>query len=169
MTTKPSAGELALEAVQIIEALHLKTFGTDRVNAIRELAARSVPFAPQVATGEREAIPRELTGEIACILEDCSPPDKQTPEAVAALIEGYQPTWDRILAALASQQRSEERAKNNELADRLEDRAETHDKQCFGSPMGLGYYSGNDARLMRDAADILRSTPRRSLTGFLTL
>jgi hypothetical protein len=35
---------------------------------------------------------------------------------------------------------------------RLIGRADTHDKQCFGSPMGLGYFSGNDARLLRDAA-----------------
>jgi hypothetical protein len=56
---------------------------------------------PDVA--QSVVMPLKLTGEIACILEDCSPPDKQTPEAVAALIEGYQPTWDAILAALAAQ------------------------------------------------------------------
>jgi hypothetical protein len=43
------------------------------------------------------------------------------------------------------------------LADRLQARADTHDRQCFGSTMGLGYYSGVDAQLMRDAADALRS------------
>jgi hypothetical protein len=41
------------------------------------------------------------------------------------------------------------------LADRLQARADTHDKQC--SQMGIGYYSGNDARLMRDAAYAIRS------------
>ncbi len=45
-------------------------------------------------------LPVILTGEIACILEDCSPPENQTPGAVAELIKDYQPTWDRICAAL---------------------------------------------------------------------
>jgi hypothetical protein len=45
------------------------------------------------------------------------------------------------------------------LITRLQARVEAHDKMCFGSPMGLGYYSGNDARLMRDAIDALRTIP----------
>jgi hypothetical protein len=57
-----------------------------------------------LAFAEPQTLPVKLTGEIACILEDCSPPDKQTPEAVAALIEGYQPTWDRIRSALTRSQ-----------------------------------------------------------------
>ena len=43
------------------------------------------------------------------------------------------------------------------LADRLVSRADAHDKTCMGAAMGLGYFSGNDARLMRDAADALRT------------
>lgn len=42
------------------------------------------------------------------------------------------------------------------MIDRLIGRADAHDKMCFGSAMGLGYFSGNDARLLRDAAELLR-------------
>jgi hypothetical protein len=52
-------------------------------------------------SAQSRSLPERLTGELACILENCDPQANQTPEAVAALIESYQPTWDKILAALA--------------------------------------------------------------------
>jgi hypothetical protein len=73
-----------------------------------------------------QTLPVKLTGEIACILEDCSPPDKQTPEAVAALIEGYQPTWDRIRSALTRSQ-----AVSAPLASNASDPLETLEGNCW--------------------------------------
>jgi hypothetical protein len=51
-------------------------------------------------------LPLKLTGELACILEDCGPPEMQSPEALAELIRHYQATWDRILSALSSTDRA---------------------------------------------------------------
>jgi hypothetical protein len=52
------------------------------------------------------SLPTKLPGELACILEDCGPPEMQSPEALAELIRNYQPTWDRILSALSSTDRA---------------------------------------------------------------
>lgn len=49
-----------------------------------------------------------------------------------------------------------------DLIARLQARVDAHDKMSFGSPMALGYFSGGDARLMRDAIDALRDEPQRS-------
>ena len=51
------------------------------------------------------------------------------------------------------------------LADRLVSRADAHDKTCMGAAMGLGYFSGNDARLMRDAADAFRTPSQPAASG----
>jgi hypothetical protein len=57
---------------------------------------------PAVSCAAREALPEEITPEIACILEQCDPPEKQTPEAVGALMLGYAQTWADLRAALAT-------------------------------------------------------------------
>jgi hypothetical protein len=62
---------------------------------------------PLLADGVR--LPTKLTAEMACILEDCDAPEYQTPDAVAALIENYQPTWDRLCAALTPEHGVRER------------------------------------------------------------
>lgn len=43
-------------------------------------------------------LPSKLTAEMACILEDCGPSENQKDSALAALIEMYQPMWDRLIA-----------------------------------------------------------------------
>lgn len=49
---------------------------------------------------QNPVMPAKLTGELACIIECCDPPEHQTDEAVERLIFDYQPMWDRLRAAL---------------------------------------------------------------------
>lgn len=42
-------------------------------------------------------IPEQITPELACILEQCGPPEMQTPEAVSTLVRDYQPIWAEIV------------------------------------------------------------------------
>lgn len=51
-----------------------------------------------VREGSNALLPRILTGEMACILEDCDGPENQKPAAVKALIEMYRPMWDKLCA-----------------------------------------------------------------------
>lgn len=55
-------------------------------------------------------VPREITPEIACALEDCAPPDHPTWDthsckdaAIAKLVEDYTEKWADILATAAPQ------------------------------------------------------------------
>jgi hypothetical protein len=73
MTAKPSAGELALEAVQIIEKHFLMTFGTERVNAIRELAA--LRSDPARAGGMLVEYSKDVTSEHIRKMEDLVRPE----------------------------------------------------------------------------------------------
>lgn len=41
-------------------------------------------------------LPEQITGEIACILENCSGPEHQSEEALACLMQGYQSTWEQL-------------------------------------------------------------------------
>jgi hypothetical protein len=41
-------------------------------------------------------LPEQITGEIACILENCSGPEHQSEEALAFLMQSYQSTWEQL-------------------------------------------------------------------------
>jgi hypothetical protein len=84
-------GLLVEEAADEIESLQAQVTIAQRSNGFQLLSGAA-----------QRALPEKLTGEIACILEDCGPPDRQSPEALAELIRHYQPTWDRIRVALTS-------------------------------------------------------------------
>ncbi len=43
-------------------------------------------------------VPKELTPAIACALKMCSPPEAQSPEAVAQLVKDYTTVWWRVVA-----------------------------------------------------------------------
>lgn len=62
-------------------------------------ALRSHP-SPVVPDGY-VLLPIKLTPEIACALENCAPPDRQTPDALQALVEDYAQTWAKVCALAA--------------------------------------------------------------------
>ena len=59
---------------------------------------RRVYLSPPPAAGWN--IPKQITPELACILENCDASENQSPEAVAELVRGYQPIWAKIVESL---------------------------------------------------------------------
>lgn len=66
----------------------------------RMITADRIWYEPVASPAQNPVMPAKLTGELACIIECCDPPEHQTDEAVERLIFDYQPMWDRLRAAL---------------------------------------------------------------------
>lgn len=52
-----------------------------------------------------QLVPKNITPEIACALEDCAPPEDWAEDphgAMERLVEDYRPVWERVLAAAPS-------------------------------------------------------------------
>lgn len=59
--------------------------------------AQPAPTSPETATLN---LPERITGEIACILENCDGPEHQSGVALACLMQGYQSTWEQLREVL---------------------------------------------------------------------
>ena len=59
-------------------------------------------------------VPKEITPAIACALEMCGPPESQTPEALAQLVEDYRVQWSHVIASATRQKLRDQMRKRHE-------------------------------------------------------
>lgn len=99
MVTHSSTDNVALSLIK--SAYYSEPTGTaeNSWNAALEHIEEGLRASLTTASGEAARaliLPERITPEIACILEDCSGPEHQSEISLAALMEGYEPTWEQL-------------------------------------------------------------------------